>query len=407
MTVQPLPEMKHIRKTFSSTAAPGDVSLNVYPGEVRGLIGENGSGKSTISSIAAGMQKPDSGEMIFMGNKWNPKGMIDALDKGFGMIVQESGTIAGISVAENIFLGEIDRFCSMGGKGPVNAKELNRVANEALNSVGVKNVRADMPMSAPDFQTRKLVEITKVVIKNPTIPVVDETTTALSQEGRKILCDIIEKQKQRGHAVLFISHDLDEIMNVCDTLTVLRDGAIIRDFTKEEFDPDEIRASMIGRELKGDYYRSDFTPTKRHEVALEAMGISLYGELKMVSFKVHKGEIVGIGGLSDCGMHTLGKVLFGAVRPDDGMVVTMDNTVIHSETMAMKKGIGYVAKDRDTESLCLSASIKDNIAIAGMNEYAVSKFLILNSKEKKYVDRQLDTVIGYNVGRTDYFRYEH
>ena len=386
---QPLLEMKHIRKTFSSTVALGDVSLNVYPGEVRGLIGENGSGKSTISSIAAGMQKPDSGEMIFQGSKWNPKDMIDALDKGFGMIVQESGTIAGITVAENIFLGDIDEFCSLGGKGPVNAKKLNRAANDALDSVGVKNVRGNMPMASLDFQTRKLVEITKVVIKNPAVLVVDETTTALSQEGRKILYDIIKKQKEHGHAVLFISHDLDEIMEVCDTLTVLRDGVIIRDFTKEEFDPDDIRASMIGRELKGDYYRSDYTPTKRHEVALEAMGITLEGALNKISFKVHKGEIVGIGGLSDCGMHTLGKVLFGAVKPDKGMVVTMDNTHIRSETTAMKKGIGYVAKDRDTESLCLSASIKDNIAIAGMNEYAVGKFFILDGREKKYVDEQI------------------
>ncbi len=390
--MQPLLEMKHIRKTFSSTVALGDVSLNVYPGEVRGLIGENGSGKSTISSIAAGMQKPDSGEMIFKGEKWSPKDMIDALGKGFGMIVQESGTIAGITVAENIFLGEIDDFCSMNGKGPVNVKKLNRAANDALDSVGVKNVRGNMPMAALDFQTRKLVEITKVVIKNPAILVVDETTTALSQEGRKILYDIIKKQKEKGNAVLFISHDLDEIMSVCDTLTVLRDGVIIRDFTKEEFDPDDIRASMIGRELKGDYYRSDYTPTARTEIALEAMGISLERALRNVSFKVHKGEIVGIGGLSDCGMHTLGKVLFGAVKPDKGMVVTMDNTHIRSETTAMKKRIGYVAKDRDTESLCLSASIKDNIAIAGMNEYAVSKFLIMNGREKKYVDKQIEAL---------------
>lgn len=387
--MKPLLEMKHIRKTFSSTVALGDVSLNVYPGEVRGLIGENGSGKSTISSIAAGMQKADSGEMIFQGNEWNPKNMIDALDNGLGMIVQESGTIAGITVAENIYLGDIDEFCSF---GLVNSKKLNQAANIALDSVGVKNIRGNTPMAALDFQTRKLVEITKVIMRNPAVLVVDETTTALSQEGRKILYEIIKRQKERANAVLFISHDLDEIMNVCDTLTVLRDGAIIRDFTKEEFDPDEIRKSMIGRELKGDYYRRDYTPTARHEIALEAMRLSLEGTLKDVSFKVHKGEIVGIGGLSDCGMHTLGKVLFGAIKPDHGMVVTIDGNGVSNETQAMKKRIGYVAKDRDSESLCLNASIKDNIAIAGMGEYAVGRFLIFDSKEKKYVDEQISSL---------------
>lgn len=387
----PILEMKHIRKCFSSTVALDDVELNVYPGEIRGLIGENGSGKSTISTIAAGMQKCDKGEMIFQGEAWQPKSMIDALQKGIGIIVQESGTIAGITVAENIFLAEVDQFRIWGGKGPVSTAAMNKAADAVLDNIGVKNVRGHMMMGALDFQTRKLVEIAKVVMKNPQILIVDETTTALSQEGREILYGIMNQYRDAGRAVIFISHDLDEIISVCDTLTVLRDGHLIRTFQKEEFDEDLIRTSMIGRELKGDYYRSDFTPSHMEEVTLTAEHITVPGVLDDVSLQLRKGEIVGIGGLSHCGMHDLGKILFGAQRAASGTVMA-GSVRITDETVAMRQGIGYVAKDRDTESLTLSASIRDNIAIAGMEQFAVKNFLVLGGKEKQYVDRQIQAL---------------
>ena len=393
----PILEMKHIRKTFSSTIALGDVSFDVYPGEIRGLIGENGSGKSTISSIAAGMQKADSGEMVFHGQPWTPASMIDALSKGIGMIVQESGTIQGVSVAENIFLGETEQF--HGKLGTINRREMINAANKALRAIGVNNVSGDTPMEALDFQTRKLVEIAKVIMKDPEILVVDETTTALSQEGREILYKLIRDLRDDGKAVLFISHDLDEIIEVCDTLTVLRDGAIIRNFVKEEFDPDQIRTSMIGRELQGDYYRSEFTPSSLDEVAVEARHISYGSQLKDVSITVKRGEIVGIGGLSHCGMHPLGKIFFGALKPDAGTVVTGKGVKISNEAVAMKMKFGYVSKDRDVESLSLSASIRDNIAVAGMEQYAVNNFLILGGREKAYVDKQIDSLSIKCAGR--------
>ncbi len=388
----PLLEMKHIRKCFSSTVALNTVDMNVYPGEIRGLIGENGSGKSTISTIAAGMQKADSGEMVFEGEKWAPHSMIDALQHGIGIIVQESGTIPGITVAENIFLAEVDQFRMWGGRGPIDRKAMNKAADAVMDNIGVSSVRGAMMMGALDFQTRKLVEIAKVVMKQPKILIVDETTTALSQDGREALYQIMRNYRDEGRAVVFISHDLDEIMEVCDTLTVLRDGHLIRTFRKEEFDADLIRTSMIGREMQGDYYRSDFTPSHMDEVTLTAEHITVPGVLEDVSLQLRKGEIVGIGGLSHCGMHNLGKILFGAEPAASGKVTTADGTVITNEAVAMKKGIGYVAKDRDVESLTLSASIRDNIAIAGMERFAVGDFLVLDAKEKKYVDTQIEAL---------------
>lgn len=194
----PILEMKHIRKTFASTIALGDVSFDVYPGEIRGLIGENGSGKSTVCSIAAGMQKADSGQMLFHGKPWKPASTLDALEHGIGMIVQESGTISGITVAENLFLGEIQPFC--GKLGAVNRKALYVAADQVLEYLGIKDIRGNVPLGSLDFQARKLVEIAKVARKNPEILVVDETTTALSQQGRTLLYDLMKRYRRFGNS---------------------------------------------------------------------------------------------------------------------------------------------------------------------------------------------------------------
>lgn len=384
---EPILQIDNMFKRFGNTVALEDVSMAVYPGEIRGLIGENGSGKSTITSIAAGMQKCDSGRMTFRGEAWNPGSMIEALQKGIGMVVQESGTIPGVTVAENIFLGETEQFKTKAGL--IDKKRMNRQATLVMENIGVHDVDGAISMAALDFQTRKLVEIAKVIMKEPEILVIDETSTALSQDGRSILYDLMKRYRKQGRAVIFISHDLDEIMEVCDTLTVLRDGRIIRTFEKNEFEASAIRASMIGRQLQGDYYRSDFTPSARSETALSVKNLCLGQELREVSFTLHRGEIVGVGGLSHCGMHTLGKVCFGALKPEKGSVKTADGISVSAPDKAMKKGIGYVSKDRDVESLSLNAGIGDNIAIAGMSKYAVGDFLVLGKREAAYVNRQI------------------
>ncbi len=379
-------EIRNMNKRFGSTIALNNVSFEAYEGEILGLIGENGSGKSTATSIYAGMQKCDSGEMLFMGNPWNPSSMNDALKKGVGMIVQENGTVPGVSVAENIFLSESQRF----KKGPfVDRKRMINEAQTALNLIGADHIDASQVTAMLDFQDRKLIEIAKVMANNPKVLVVDETTTALSQKGRDIIYAIMEKMKKENGTVIFISHDLDEIMHVCDRLTVLRDGSIITTFNKAEFDEDAIKTSMIGRELSGSYYRDDYGDPAGEEVVLKAENLCHTNQLDHFSFELHKGEILGIGGLSHCGMHTLGKVLFAAEKCESGEF-SVHGKKVNTIAEAMKMQMGYVAKDRDTESLNTEASIKDNIAIAGLDKFAVSGFLILPGNEKKYVQKQID-----------------
>ena len=314
--MEPVLSVRGMDKTFGATIALRQVDIDVYPGEIRGLIGENGSGKSTLTSIIAGIQKADAGEVTFHGKPWQPASMIDALEHGIGMIVQETGTIPGITVAENLFLGETSRFHNK--LGLVSRKAMEQEARKALDVIHADHIRPDIVTAMLDLQERKLVEVAKVMVKKPEILVVDETTTALSQKGRELLYQLMNK------AVIFISHDLDEIKQVCDTLTVLRDGKIITHFSKENYDDDAIKASMIGREMQGDYYRPDNEPTWQEKVLLKAEHLTGSG-LKDISLEIRAGEILGIGGLSECGMHTLGKALFGSAMLTGG-TVTVEGT---------------------------------------------------------------------------------
>ena len=572
---QPIFKASHIVKQFGPTIALNDVDIEIYAGEIRGFIGENGSGKSTMSALMTGIHQKTSGTMWYHGEVWEPGSMIEALNGGIGIIVQENGTISEISVAENIFLGELKQFagknyfesrkiedfsplfdiditgleiikkeyvekisaCSgaeaagllkqaakalseeykkLNGqlvsanpqkkdkvigdfnsfaekafndfnnqvdaikqkyevnadgldevikkrrldndikeakkaykrkiKGMenqtylkldwikkdvqslkncytnhlndlkaihenkairkikdgilnavfglfVNGKKLRKHAGYALSKIGVTDIRPEVITAAYDMQQRKLIEIAKCLNKNPEIFIVDETTTALSETGRNLLYKKMEELKNAGRSVLFISHDLDELMEKCDTLTVLRDGNIVAnlDKAKGEFDAEMIKKYMIGRELKGDYYRSDYDGSYGEQVVLKMVDAIEGNQLRHVNLELHKGEILGIGGLSECGMHTLGKALFGNVKIEGGFVYTGENLdeLVRSEDFAMSRKIGYLSKNRDVEALALKTSIFDNIAIASINNIAKFNFLVTKGSEKKLVDRQV------------------
>lgn len=383
-------EAKSLCKNFGPTVALNSVDFKVYRGQITGLIGENGSGKSTITSIAAGMQPATSGEMFFNGKPHRPSSMIEGAKMGIGMVVQEQGTISGITVAQNIFLGEENKFRIM---GLINSAKMNAEAKRALENIGYTDCDPAMMMDSLNLQDRKLVEIAKVVYNQPEMLVVDETTTALSQSGREIVYNIMRKMRDENKAVVFISHDLDELIEVCDTLTVLRDGVLITTLEKDEMDPDTIKKFMVGREMKGDYYRSDYDEEIFDEVVLKAQQVtSGSGMLMNFSLDVYKGEILGIGGLSHCGMHELGKVLYGDEKILTGKVTHMSTgDTITDPLCAMKHGMGYVSKDRDRESLVLTATIKDNIISASYDKIA-SNGVMKPKTVSRFVDKQVESL---------------
>lgn len=378
-------EVHDMVKTFGVTVALNHVDFVVKRGEIRGLIGENGSGKSTVSSIISGIQKPTSGTMTYKGKPWAPASTLEAQDNGICMIVQEAGTIPGIPVADNIFLGHEKMF----SRGPlVNHPKMVREAQKLLDSLGIE-LDASERTDRLSMQQCKLVEIAKGMYWDPEIFIVDETTTALSQSGRMLLYKIMHEITARGKAVLFISHDLEELIEQCDAVTVLRDGKIIGSLDKDEFDPDVMKKMMVGREVKGAYFRNDYDPYS-DEVVLKADCITTRRDLMCFDLELHKGEILGIGGLSECGMHTVGKALFGAEKILDGQVtVGPDRVVVKDPETAIRNSIGYTSKDRDHESLGLSGSIRDNIASTGYYVNRLFGPIISFRKEKNYVAKEI------------------
>lgn len=383
-------EARQICKSFGPTIALDHVDLSVYRGEITGLIGENGSGKSTISSIAAGVQPATSGDMFFLGKPYQPTTMIEGAKAGIGMIVQEMGTVPGISVAENIFIGEENKFKKFGF---ISKSCMNQAAREALKAIG-SDINPELPIAGLSMQDRKLVELAKVMYAQPEILIVDETTTALSHQGREILYDVMRQMKAKNKAVLFISHDLPELMQICDTLTILRDGKFIATLDKAEMSEQKIKRLMVGREMSEKYYREDYDGSFGEEIVLSAKTITTAtGLLENFSVEVHRGEILGIGGLSHCGMHELGRALFGEEKILTGSVThAPSNEAITSPISAMKLQIGYVSKNRDVEALVLTASIKDNIIAAAYDKVSSTGNFILPASETKYVNAQIESL---------------
>lgn len=379
---------EHMYKNFGPTKALVDVELEINRGEIRGLIGENGSGKSTICSIVAGVQGYDSGTMIYKGETYKPSNMLEAQQKGISMIVQEMGTISGISVAANIFIGKEERFCCC---GLLNVRKMNEEAKKILNAIGVNHIQPAAMIDTLNFEDRKLVELARAMYDEPEIFIVDETTTALSQRGRDIVYSIMQDLSRKNKAVLFISHDLDELMSVCNAITILRDGVLISTMEREEMNISQMRLCMVGREISDDYYRTDNDDSYDDEVVLRAVGITNGPVLENFSFELHKGEILGFGGLSECGMHELGRAVFGADKILTGRVELADGTIIKSPRQAIRAGIAYVSKNRDKEAIILSDTIGNNIVLPSLPDLEVCGY-ISPKKERALAQREIEAL---------------
>jgi ribose transport system ATP-binding protein len=348
-----------IYKSFASTKALVNVNIELAAGEVLGLIGENGSGKSTLSTIIAGVQNADKGKMFLDGKEYHPSSISDAMRLGISMVVQEQGTLNGISVAANIFAGKEQLFSKF---GILDTARMYRETKKLLDSIGVSHIAPDVPVDRLSFEDRKLLEVARAEFNNPRILLVDETTTALGKEGRGVMYAMINRLRGEGKSVIFISHDIDELLQICDKVTVLRDGAVVDSLAGEAMRAGAMKKMMVGRDVPENMYRTDFEESSFGEVVLEGKHISHF-LLNSIFLELHRGEILGIGGLTDCGMHELGKVLFGLIEPDVGIVMVNHQTPVRSARVAIKNRMGYVSKNRDTEALMAACSIKDNMCL--------------------------------------------
>ncbi|TCT15535.1 monosaccharide ABC transporter ATP-binding protein (CUT2 family) [Natranaerovirga pectinivora] len=382
---KPLIRVEKLSKHFGVTIALNEVSFEIPKGVICGLVGENGSGKSTFASIFAGIIEETKGEIYFEDKLWKPCDVLEAQKNGVAMIVQETGTIENITVAENIFLGQEMLFSN--GLF-ISRKKMFAAAQEILDDLEISSFRADTPTHRLDMQGRKLVEIAKAMYWKPKVFTVDETTTVLSHTGRQLLYSLMKKLTNNGTTVIFISHDLEELEEQCDIISVLRDGEFVGTLKREEFDTDRLKQMMIGRNLEGNYYHAD-DEGYSDEVVLRAENITTLEDLLCFNIELHKGEVLGIGGLSDCGMHTLGKALFGAEKVLDGKVNLGDGTVIDNTKTAVEHKMGYMSKNRDKESLALNATVKENIVSIAHDVNRMFGPIISFKKEAGYAKKQI------------------
>ena len=354
-----------IDKQFGITHAVDHVSIDFYSHEIHALIGENGSGKSTFTNMLTGIYTLGGGSFALENKTIQVKNQVSANRLGIAIIVQEMGTLSGLTVAENIFLGEEDPFIHNGVK---NTAAMNKKAQDLLDSYGFSRIRANAIIDTYNFEDRKLVEIVKSTYFDPKVLVVDETTTALNHSGRVELFKHMRRLRDLGSCVIFISHDLDEVLEMSDRVSVLRDGEYIDTVNAKDVTTDDLKKLMVGRELGEHYYRTDYGEKIPEEVAMKVENVSVGNEIHNVSFELHKGEILGIGGLSECGMHEVGKACFGASFDRTGSVTLADGTQINDINTAINHSIAYASKDRDNESLLINDSIMDNITLPSMRD---------------------------------------
>ena len=358
---------EHIDKRFGMTHAVNDVSINIAAGEVRALIGENGSGKSTFCQMLCGIYTIGGGTFTLDGQQLHIRNQVEANDAGIAIIVQEMGTLSGLTVAENIFLGHEAPFMHMGIK---DTRAMNKAAQKLLDDYGFGRIKAGTMIDRYNFEDRKLVEIVKATYFKPKILVIDETTTALSQNGRLELYKIMDQVRADGRSVIFISHDLGEVLTRSDSISILRDGEYIDTVNSADVTEDDLKRLMVGREIGSAYYRADYGTPVSNEVVLSVKGVSVPGEIEDISFELHKGEILGFGGLSECGMHEVGKAIFGASWNRRGSVTLADGTAINDIPTAIRHSVAYTSKDRDNESIILNESIRNNVVLPSLDDLA-------------------------------------
>ncbi len=357
----PLLKMEHINKNFPGVKALDDVSFDLFSGEVHALMGENGAGKSTLMKILCGVYEADSGEIYLNDQKINIDTPHKATDLGIIMIHQEFNLIKEMTISENIFLGNELSYVLL------SQKQMEKLSQEVIDKVGLKK-SPSTKIKDLSVGERQMVEIAKAISKNAKIIVFDEPSSALTDNETARLFKIINEIKKLDVGVIYISHKMDEIFQISDRITVLRDGQYINTSSAQNTDIDQIIRHMVGRELTS-YY-----PVRKHtrseEVVLELEDVSSADLLKNINLKLYSGEILGIAGLMGAGRTELAKTIFGAIKINKGEIKLEGKTLqMNSPFDAISNGIHMVTEDRTNEGLLLDQSVQENIVLPNISNY--------------------------------------
>ena len=373
-------EMRNISKRYPGVRALDNVSLTVGKAEIHALLGENGAGKSTMMKILAGAQSGDEGEIIIDGKSVQIDSPQKAMDLGVSIIYQEFNLVPYLSAGENIFLGREPRAKV---PGFVDFKTLYATSQQVIDKLGVK-MDARAPVNTLSIAQQQMVEIAKATSKSSKIIVMDEPSATLTDHELKALFSLMRQLKAEGVSIIYISHRLEEVFEVCDRATIMRDGHWVATKDVEDLTREEIIKLMVGRELKDAIPK---VPAKQGDVALKVTNLNRTGVLHNINFEVRKGEVLGIAGLVGAGRTETARAIFGADPIDSGTVEVDGKAVkINSPQDAIGYGIGLVTEDRKQQGLVLGMAIRENTTLANLG--ALSTLGFIRQKEEKSVSEK-------------------
>ena len=349
-------EMRNITKSFGGVQALRDVSFQCKPGTVHALVGENGAGKSTLMKILAGALLADSGEILFKGESHQHFSTREAINSGISIIYQELALVPQMTVAENIFLGREPRS----RLGLVNSKRLRTEAADLLNQLGIK-LKLDLEVGELTVAYKQMVEIAKALSKNADLIVMDEPSAILAGHELEQLFRIIESLIEQGVTIIYISHRLDEVFQIADEVTVLKDGEVVGTRQVHDLPRSELVQMMVGRSLEEVFPANN---RERGELVLQAQDISTDTILDGASLTLHAGEILGVAGMVGSGRTELARALFGADRLTTGRItIKGDSVSLKAPAQAIRQGLSLVPEDRKQQGLFTELPIRNNITL--------------------------------------------
>lgn len=370
--MKPLLRVIEVTKEFPGVKALSNVSIDFYPGEVHAIVGENGAGKSTLMKIIAGVYKPTSGKIIFDDKECEWKHPSEAIKEGIVTIFQELSVMENLSVAENLFLGSEPKM------GPfVKFGKLYTSAKEFLKEFDLR-INPNEKLGKFTLGIQQMVEIARATYKESRVIIMDEPTSSLPQKDVAKLFEVIKHLKEKGVTIIFISHRLEEIFEIADKVSILRDGELIETREISNVTIDEVVEMMVGRKIENFYIK------KTHKIGNVVLKVEqLSGDVfEDVSFEVREGEILGFSGLIGAGRTEIMETIIGLRKKKSGQIyIDNEETEIKNPLDAMKLGIGMVPEDRKRKGLILIHSVKDNITLPSLDK--LKKFVFVNEKSER------------------------
>jgi ribose transport system ATP-binding protein len=352
--------MEHIHKSFPGVKALDDVQLHVKPGEVMALLGENGAGKSTLMKILSGVYTRDSGTVEIFGQQVGDLNTKQAQELGVAIIHQELNMCQHLTVYENMFLGrELTRA------GRLDVKEMCRQAREQLAKLGITDLDPNTTIGDLTVGHQQMVEISKALLINAKVLVMDEPSSSLSNAEITEMFRIVRELRAMGTSIIYISHRLQELHHIVDRVTIMRDGKYITEGNFTDFTMDQIIANMVGREITNQFPRDTVPKGKK---ILEVKNLNAGRMVRDVSFTAYEGEVLGFSGLVGAGRTETMRAIFGADRKESGEIILDGKSLaINSPEDAIRQGIVLAPEDRKKEGLCTKLSIRDNIALPNLD----------------------------------------